>query len=101
MIRSTILGLRLSEIAENESYTENSNFVSYTLAEYAALCVSNGQDPKKFNLTGKDLIDMARGDAGIMVQALNKLIRLLPIMPINTEQLRDIYEHAREALIRA
>ena len=101
LIRSTILGLRLSEIAENESYTENSNFVSYTLAEYAALCVSNGQDPKKFNLTGKDLIDMARGDAGIMVQALNKLIRLLPIMPINTEQLRDIYEHAREALIRA
>ena len=35
------------------------------------------------------------------INSLNKLIRLLPIMPVNVEELRMIYEHAREALIRA
>ncbi|MFH1552520.1 MAG: hypothetical protein ABID83_02625, partial [Candidatus Omnitrophota bacterium] len=101
IIRSIFLGLRLSEIAKNEGYTEDSNFVAYTLGLYMDLCFSQGEKPQNFNLTGQDLVNIARGDTRVMVQALNKLIKLLPIMPINTEELRLIYERAKEVLIRA
>ncbi|MFH1664834.1 MAG: glycogen/starch synthase [Candidatus Omnitrophota bacterium] len=101
IIRSVFLGLRLSEIARNEDYVKDSNFVSYTLAQYMALCVSQGQEPRDFDLSGDDLISIARGDMPAMISALNKLIRLLPIMPVNMEELKMIYERAREILIRA
>ena len=42
VIRSIILGLRLSEIASDENKTHDSNFVSYTLAQYMRLCFSLG-----------------------------------------------------------
>ena len=102
LVRSIFLGLRLLEIASNEKYTPESEFVSYTLAQYKGLCFSKGQDPNDFDLTGEDLINIARGiSAEETINSLNKLIRLLPIMPVNVEELRMIYEHAREALIRA
>ena len=101
LVRSIILGLRLSEIARDDSYTKESYFVSYTLSEYMALCLSYGQDSKQFDLTTDDLINMARGDLKIMVESLNKVIKLLPIMPVDTEHLREVFEHTRQVLIRA
>ncbi|MBU1657055.1 MAG: hypothetical protein KKB12_02660 [Candidatus Omnitrophica bacterium] len=45
---------------------------------------------------------MARGKTmEIIVTSLNRLIKLLLIMPVNIEEQREIYEHAREVLARA
>lgn len=101
LVRSIILGLKLSEIARNKDYTEESPFVISTFDEYKALCLSQGEKAEDFNLTKQDIINIARGDIKLVVESLNKLIKLLPIMPMNTEELRLIYENAKEALIRA
>jgi len=98
LIRSVFLGLRLTEIAKNK-YAEDNVFVAYTLAQYMDFCMSQGI--KSFDLTAKDLLNIADGNVPEMVASLNKLIKLLPIMPVNTEELRAIYQHAKEALIRA
>jgi|GEM_PF-5508581 len=99
--RSVFLGLRLSEIAANEKYDENSDFVAYTLAQYMDLCLSQGMDLRLFDLREEDLVNIARGKMNKMVQSLNKLIRLLPIMPINAEEQRTINDRARTTLTRA
>ena len=101
LIRSIFLGLRLSEIARNDGYGKDSNFVYHTLTQYMDLCLSQGLSAADFDLTGEDLVNIAREDISAMVMSLNKLIRLLPIMPVNTEELRYLYERAKEVVIRA
>jgi hypothetical protein len=100
MIRSVLLGLRLSVIAKDR-YRPADPFVSYTLAQYRDYCVSQGIEVKDFNLTGEDLINIATGNVNEAIRAINKLIKLLPIVPLNIEELKMIYQRAREALIRA
>lgn len=101
-VRSVLLGLRLTEIAKEEGYGPDSNFVAFTLAQYMDLCVALGASPRDFNLTGQDLVNIARGDMKTMVRSLNKLIKLLPIIPLNTEELRIIFERVRKSIdIRA
>jgi len=65
------------------------------------LYLSGGNDPDSFDLTEKDLVAMANGNIKTLVESLNKLIKLLPIMPVNVNEQLEIYEHAREAWIRA
>jgi len=102
IIRNIILAFMLSEIAGDESYDTASPFVSGVLEELMYLCVYDSEDMRYFDLTKEDIINIARGaDFGSTVTSLNKLIKLLPIKPLNPEELRAIYEHAREALIRA
>jgi len=53
-------------------------------------------------LTADDIIYLAiSDDINKIMEALKKLIRLLPIMPIDAEELRQIYEHAKQALTAA
>ncbi|MBF0216440.1 MAG: glycogen/starch synthase [Candidatus Omnitrophica bacterium] len=103
LIRSLFLGLRLSAIASDPSIEEekNNDFLRATLAEYKRYCGSVGIDTLKIKLTAGDLINLARGDLSLMAQALNKMIKLLPIVPLNTEEIRVIYEKAREVLTKA
>jgi hypothetical protein len=106
IIRGLFMGLRLARIAADPSLDENSDFVKFTLSQYRDLCVTLGQDgdlfqEERFDLTAKDLIVIARGGRKDLVEALNKMIRLLPIVPLNFEEVRNLYERAREALIRA
>ncbi|MGB2600950.1 MAG: hypothetical protein WBD00_04305 [Candidatus Omnitrophota bacterium] len=100
-IRGIILGLRLSEIARQKSEQGEVDvaYAEKTLSEYRDFCWSQGV--RDFNLKTDDLVNLATGNINKMVEALNRIIKVLPIMPINTEELRVIYEHAREALIRA
>jgi len=58
-------------------------------------------DLKDFNLTPDDVIALAAGTINNIVTALKKLVKLLPITPINAEELRQIYEHTRKTLISA
>ncbi|MDP8298825.1 MAG: hypothetical protein P9L88_02855 [Candidatus Tantalella remota] len=101
LIRSIIMGLRLSEIAANENYDKNNSFVVETMKEYRDLCFEMGQPVGQFDLTASDLINIARGDIKVIVRSLNKLIKLLPITPIDTEQLRRMYQNVKKSLIAA
>lgn len=101
LARSIFFGIILTEIAANKQYTRNSQFVSDLLAEFKKMYLSSGNDPQDFDLTEKDIINMTRGGIELLVKSLNKLIKLLPIMPVNVNEQSEIYEHAREAWIRA
>jgi hypothetical protein len=101
MVRSAILGLRLSVIAKDEALGADSDFVLETLKQYKALCLAQGQEERSFDLNTTDILNMARGEERTQILSLNKLIKLLPIMPFNTEELRHIYNRFREVLIRA
>jgi len=101
LIRSMILGLRLSEIARNR-YTKDDQYVADTLAVYVNLCLSEGQRIEDIDeLTTGDIISLIAVNTNEMVRSLKKLIKLLPIVPMNTDELRLIYERAREIMIRA
>jgi DNA-directed RNA polymerase subunit F len=53
-------------------------------------------------LTPHDIISLATGDTiNDILVPLRKLIKLLPITPIDAEELRRIYEHARQVLLAA
>lgn len=101
IVRGIVLGARLSEIAADASMDGNDEFVRNTLESYRAMCMAQGVPERNFDLTGEDIINMARGEAEALVKSLNRLIRLLPIVPVNTEELINIYQRMREALIRA
>ncbi|MBL7072516.1 MAG: hypothetical protein ISS33_01900 [Candidatus Omnitrophica bacterium] len=101
LARSIFFGMILTEIAANKKYTRNSPFVSDLLMELKKLYISGGYDADSFDLTESDLISIARGPINTLVSALNKLIKLLPIMPVNVNEQTKIYEHAKEAWIRA
>jgi len=100
LARGIFFGMMLTEIAAKR-HTRNSQFVSDLLAEFKKLYLSGGNDPDSFDLTEKDLVAMANGNIKTLVESLNKLIKLLPIMPVNVNEQLEIYEHAREAWIRA
>ncbi|MFH1797894.1 MAG: hypothetical protein ABH844_00895 [Candidatus Omnitrophota bacterium] len=102
LVKGIFLGLVLSEIAANDNYTAESDFVSYEFSRYLKLCLALGQDRQDLEiLLAQDLVDIARGDIKVFVNALNKLVKCLPIMPLNIEEKRAIYERAKEAWLRA
>ncbi|MFH1395661.1 MAG: hypothetical protein ABIH09_05850, partial [Candidatus Omnitrophota bacterium] len=101
LARSIFFGLILSEIAEDERINKESNFVAAALARLMKLYLKQGQPAKDFNLNCEDIVNLAKGDVEAFVSALNKFIKVLPIMPVNVNEQRDIYERAREAWIRA
>ena len=78
---------------------ENEEFIKETLESYRSFCTSQGIS--NFKLSAGDLVALATGNINKVAEALTRLISSLPIMPLNTEELREIYKHARQALIRA
>ena len=101
LAKSVFFGMMLSEIAENNEYTKESRFVSDFLTLFRDLYLSGGNDADSFDLTGEDIMNLTRGNFNEVVKSLNKLIKLLPIMPVNVNEQREINEHAKEARIRA
>jgi glycogen synthase len=99
--RSVIFGLMLSEIASDDTLTKDSSFVADFHSGYVRLCLSQGAETREFDLTAEDIVSIARGDTLSMVEALNKLIRLLPIKPLNIQELKAVYDRMIEVLIRA
>ena len=101
LVRSIFLGLSLCEIAK-KNYDVDHPFVSSTYEQYKDFCLSQGVDQREFTLTKEDIYNMA-GTVGIktFTMSLNSLIRALPIVPLNIEEIRAIHERAKEAMIRA
>jgi len=63
--------------------------------------VCDAGDLKNFNLTPEDIIALATGTINSIITALQKLIKILPITPIDTEELRQIYEHVKVVITAA
>jgi len=99
LIWGTIIGLRLLEIArqKRDSGEVDKVFVDTSLTQYEILCQTYSSE--EFDLTNKDLIDIATGDkTSSIIQALNRLFKVLPIRQIDTDELRQIYERVEEVL---
>ncbi|MCX5667228.1 MAG: hypothetical protein NTY34_02820 [Candidatus Omnitrophica bacterium] len=96
LIRSTVLGLRLMKIAGSKVDRE---FITETLDQFRVLC--SDSVVKGFDLTEDDLIEMVTGSINDIMRALKKLIKLLPITPIDLAVLEEIYRNAKKTLVAA
>lgn len=107
-IRATILGLKMMDIArqikeKGIDITKNQAFKDKIQLEILEQLknVCDADDLKNFNLTPDDIIALATGTINNIITALKKLIKLLPITPIDADGLRQIYEHAKEIITAA
>ena len=96
LVTSMILGLDLVKLARNPKDEE---LVNEILSKYKAFSTSLGN--KDFKLNSQDILALVTGNTNEMVRALNLLIKSLPIIPVNIEELAILHEKAREILIRA
>lgn len=108
LIRATILGLKMMDIARQvkakgidvvKDQTFKDKIQLEILEQLKNVC--DADDLKNFNLTSDDIIALAIGNINNIITSLKKLIRLLPITPINAEELRQIYEHAKAVITAA
>ena len=58
-------------------------------------------DLKDFDLSPDDIIALAAGNINNVIAALKKLIRLLPITPIDAEELKQMYEAVKAVVTAA
>lgn len=102
LIRSTILGLRIMSVARDIRIKGisaiNRDDVQREVLEDLKFVFDRD---KMQGLTGDDIIALANGNINSILAALKKLIKLLPITPIDAEELRQIYEHAKQVLVAA
>ena len=108
LIRATILGLKMMDIArqikeKGSDIVKDQAFKDKIQLEMLEQLknVCDVEDLKNFNLTPDDIIALAAGNINNIITALKKLIKLLPITPVNAEELRQIYEHAKEVITAA
>ncbi|MBF0216853.1 MAG: hypothetical protein HQL30_07675, partial [Candidatus Omnitrophica bacterium] len=96
LIRSTLLGLRLVHIANGEY---NKTFIGETidtLGDLAGVSTISG-----FDLDEKDIMALVRSDYNKVRFALDKLKKILPIIPLDEEELRRVYQYDKEAMLAA
>ena len=104
LIRATILGLKMIDIARkiNKGGVKGIDKDAINLEILHPLRdVCDAGDFSNINLTPDDIIGLAAGDINNIIAALNKLIKLLPIAPINAEELTQIYEHVKAVITAA
>jgi hypothetical protein len=109
LVRGTVLGLRVMgfarELAENKTLENDPAFLGrvqlVTMEVFKQVCDSEDRI-KLAGFTPHDVISLATGRTiNDILNPLRKLVRLLPVTPIDAEELRTIYEHARKVLIAA
>jgi uncharacterized protein (UPF0276 family) len=108
LIRATILGLKTMDVArqikeKGIDITKDQSFRDKIQLEILEQLknVCDADDLKNFDLTPDDVIALAAGTINNVLTSLKKLIKLLPITPINEEELRQIYEHAKAVMMAA
>jgi len=98
LIRSAILGLKIMEIARDGEKIDRDEVQRRVLEDLKMICKIDDMR----GLTADDIIYLAiSDDINKIMEALKKLIRLLPIAPINAGELRQIYEHAKAVITAA
>lgn len=108
LIRAMILGLKMMDVArqikeKGHDITKDQNFRDMIQLEILEQLkdVCDAADFKDFNLTPDDIIALADGTINNIVTALGKLVKLLPIAPIDKEDLRRINEQAKTVFTAA
>jgi shikimate 5-dehydrogenase len=113
LIRATIFGLAMMDVVRSvkeplwrlktqkpKEYRDMMDRIQMALESYKSV-----SDPaESFEFTDREMEDvfgLISGDINSIVRSLNKLIKLLPITPINAEELRQIYEHTRAVMMAA
>ncbi|MFA5095031.1 MAG: hypothetical protein WC512_07310, partial [Candidatus Omnitrophota bacterium] len=108
LIRAAILGLKMMDIAmqikeKGIDITKNQAFKDKIqldiLEQLKNVC--DVDDLKDFDLSPDDIIALAVGNINNVIAALKKLIRLLPIAPIDAEELKQMYEAIRAVITAA
>jgi len=105
LIRATILGLKIMDVARRAGVKGadideiKDNINSDVLHQLRNVC--DAGDFKSFNLTPDDIIALATGNINNILISLKKLIKLLPITPIDANELRQTYEHAKAVITAA
>lgn len=108
LIRATILGLKIMDVAREIRGKGIDIFKDQAFKDRIQLevledlkLVCDPDDLKGIDLTPDDIIAIATGSINNIITALKKLIKLLPITPIDAEELRQIFEHAKKVIIAA
>jgi hypothetical protein len=84
----------LLEIASNGEYTAESAYVNSLIDSYRESYLAMNKDEEAvFNVTGQDLINIARSeDVDNLIDSLNKINRFLICQPLNIEEKRKLYD---------
>ena len=111
LIRSSLLGLKIMRITREILLMEEKGLpvtqefkdeVQLEIMESFKEVCDPGLRDTLAGLTPDDIIDLASSDnINKILEALNKLIKLLPIEPLDIEDVRRIYDHARRSIIAA
>ncbi len=107
LVRATILGLQIMDLARQfhngngscmtDGRIDGDKVQSQILEQLKF--IFNLDEIREIGIDSDDIIALATGTTNGIIRALNKLIKLLPIAaPIDAEELRLIYEHARSAI---
>jgi ribosomal protein S18 acetylase RimI-like enzyme len=101
IVRGALLGMAMIHLAREKSqgHKSNATLINNTYVN-SILNFYNPEDISKAGLTAQDIVDLATGefDKNIASKVLVKLIKLLPIEPIDA---RQIFENTRQTLIAA
>jgi len=102
VIRAAILGLKIMDIARQakEGKPIDKDAVHISILNQLR-DVFDPSDFQNFDLTPDDIVALATGNINNILTALKKLIKLLPITPINAEELGQIYEHVKAVITAA
>lgn len=98
--RSTVLGLMLMRAArDNKSGKLDKELTEKIYRNFIELCEDTSIN--NIDLTEEELLNVAFGNTAKTIRALNKLIKLLPIEPLNPDELKDIYEKLGQVITAA
>ncbi|MFH1791009.1 MAG: aminotransferase class V-fold PLP-dependent enzyme [Candidatus Omnitrophota bacterium] len=106
LVRGAVLGVQLLHIARycrppRRADTPFINsFIRPALEQYAGVMSALGV-PGTEGLSPGDLVDLAAGQPNARIAALKKLISLMPVVPVDPEVLRRVYDLATTRFARA
>jgi hypothetical protein len=104
LIRATILGLQMMELAQIIDGKDVTRAILDDVLVKILQRLKDICDPEAIdlvNLKPEDIVTLVTGAKDKIVQPLNKLINILPIKSFSAEELRQIYEHAKEIITAA
>lgn len=95
VIRGVLLGLRLIYIArqnENQDREDSKAFLKETLEQLRDISAQYGIED--FDLQEEELLLFAVGKINDRIRVFKKILELIPVIPLDVEEIRKIYEHA-------
>jgi len=100
LIRSCLLGMQMVRIARlKDAGKDHAWLVNDALEQLRVLC--GATTTARFDMNDRDIESLAFGNINRYIDAVNKLILMLPINPIDPEELRLLYDHAVDIITAA